>query len=212
MSARSSQHQIKTPRLSVFGWSLVIFIHSLVIYLLIIGSNQGVLRRVIKPLEALIIQDVNIQPLEKPLPTSLPKAPERPIQEAPKIVQPTFVPPAEVQSNAPAINTITSTTSIPSQAQPAVTSSPKGLSGKQEMGIVCPKQVRPEMPVRAIRDGIEGVVKVQILVQSGEIKDITILSGPKVFHSAVRDAILQYKCKSDTDTVTATQEFSFKLE
>jgi protein TonB len=44
------------------------------------------------------------------------------------------------------------------------------------------------------------------------VQEVTILSGPRVFHAAVKSAIAQYKCVADGPEVLATQEFSFKLE
>jgi protein TonB len=68
------------------------------------------------------------------------------------------------------------------------------------------------MPPKAIRDGTEGVVKAQIMIKGGVIQNVEILSGPRVFHAAVRAAMMQYKCVSDAAEVVATQEFNFKLE
>jgi len=44
------------------------------------------------------------------------------------------------------------------------------------------------------------------------IQDVTILSGPRVFHAAVKAAMMQYGCITDGSEVVATQEFNFKLE
>jgi periplasmic protein TonB len=40
---------------------------------------------------------------------------------------------------------------------------------------------------------------------------VQILSGPRVFHAAVREAMLQYKCTAADGTI-AVQEFAFKIE
>jgi protein TonB len=56
------------------------------------------------------------------------------------------------------------------------------------------------------------VVKAQILVREGKIVEVTILSGPSVFHAAVKAAMLQYTCATDGDEVIATQDFNFRLE
>jgi periplasmic protein TonB len=66
--------------------------------------------------------------------------------------------------------------------------------------------------VKALREGIEGVVKAQILIHDGTVKQVTILSGPRVYHAPVRDAMMQYKCVSGPGDVVATQEFVFKIE
>ena len=69
------------------------------------------------------------------------------------------------------------------------------------------------MPRKAIQDGSEGVIKAQVRIKAGVIQDVVILAGPRVFHAAVKAAMLQYKCLSDAgDEVVATQEFNFKLE
>lgn len=80
------------------------------------------------------------------------------------------------------------------------------------MSIACPTQVKPEMPRKALREGTEGVVRAQALIRDGVVREVTILSGPRVFHSAVRDAMLQYKCTSEPGDVIAPQEFVFKVE
>jgi protein TonB len=68
------------------------------------------------------------------------------------------------------------------------------------------------MPRKAIQDGSEGVVKAQALVKDGVVKEVTILSGPRVFHAAVKAAMMQYKCTADATEILATQEFVFKIE
>ena len=81
------------------------------------------------------------------------------------------------------------------------------------MGVACPTQVPPAMPRKALQDGTEGVVKAQIHIgKGGVIKEVTILSGPRVFYAAVKEAMMQYKCVSEGGDVIATQEFNFKLE
>ena len=68
------------------------------------------------------------------------------------------------------------------------------------------------MPRKALQDGTQGVVKAQALIKDGVVREVTILSGPRIFHSAVRSAMLQYKCATESAEILATQEFVFKLE
>ena len=68
------------------------------------------------------------------------------------------------------------------------------------------------MPRKAIQEGTEGIVRAQVLIKDGVVTEVTILSGPRIFHSAVRTAMLQYKCNRESGEVLASQEFSFKLE
>jgi periplasmic protein TonB len=55
-------------------------------------------------------------------------------------------------------------------------------------------------------------MKAQALIHDGVVKEVNILSGPRVYHNAVRDAMLQYKCISGPGDVLATQEFVFKID
>jgi len=83
---------------------------------------------------------------------------------------------------------------------------------KHRDGLACPTQVQPEMPRKALQDGIEGVVKVQIHIKGGNLVEVSILCGPRVFHAAVKAAMMQYKCVTDAGDVIAAQEFNFKVE
>lgn len=68
------------------------------------------------------------------------------------------------------------------------------------------------MPRKALQDGLSGVVRAQALIRNGAVAAVTILSGPTVFHQAVRNAMTQYKCQANTADVLATQEFVFNVE
>ena len=70
------------------------------------------------------------------------------------------------------------------------------------------------MPRRALQDGTQGVVKAQIVLKGSAVQEVTILAGPRVFHAAVKAAIMQYKCVADGvgAEVTVTQEFNFKID
>ena len=68
------------------------------------------------------------------------------------------------------------------------------------------------IPRRAAQEGVSGLVKAQALVQSGVVKEVTILSGPRIFHSAVRTAMLQYTGCTVPDGTVVVQEFAFKIE
>lgn len=80
------------------------------------------------------------------------------------------------------------------------------------MALRCPTQTPPEMPRKALQDGTSGVVKAQALIRDGVVKEVTIVSGPRVFHAAVRAAMLAYQCHVVPGDVLALQEFVFKVE
>ena len=89
---------------------------------------------------------------------------------------------------------------------------PPGPAAKSDIGVVCPTQVKPELPRKALQEGTSGVVRAQARISGGVVKEVTILSGPRVFHAAVRSAMQQYKCQSGAEEVIAVQEFEFKIE
>jgi periplasmic protein TonB len=78
------------------------------------------------------------------------------------------------------------------------------------IGVTCSNQVAPILPLQAIRDGIEGTVTARARIKGGIVTEVTILSGPEVFHSVVITAMKQYRCTASDEEVVATQSFTFK--
>jgi protein TonB len=81
------------------------------------------------------------------------------------------------------------------------------------IGVVCPTQVKPVMPRRAEREGLQGVVNARITLKAGRVTQVDIVSAqPRgVFDAAVRSAIEQYRCESPADVeVVTNQMFEFK--
>lgn len=199
------------------GIVIVVALHAFLGWALVSGMARKGLNLIKKPLEAVVIQEVIIPPPPPPPP---PKKVELP-REMPKVEAPPppYVPPPEITppvvSAAPVIAAVTAPPMAPVViAPPPAPPAPPAPKGpvKVAMGIACPTQVAPEMPRKALQDGIEGVVKAQALIVDGSVKEVTILSGPRVFHSAVRSAMMQYKCTQNSGEILATQEFNFKLE
>jgi len=216
----------KDPSRRVKGVLIVIVLHALLAYALVSGLARKGPNAINKPLEAVVIQEVIIPPSPSTPPAQSPKETRKPQEvlkrEAPP---PPYMPPSdvapEVSSTALVVASVapapTATATAPAAAavaalppapSPLVAPGPKRTS----IGLVCPTQVPPEMPRKALQEGIEGVVKAQIHVKDGTILDVTVLSGPRVFHAAVKAAMLQYRCVTDGGEVTATQEFTFRLE
>ena len=77
---------------------------------------------------------------------------------------------------------------------------------------ICPTQEVPEMPRRAVRQGISGLVRAELRIVDGVVRDVAIVSGPRIFHEEVIKAATQYKCLPINYEVIATQEFVFKLD
>lgn len=90
----------------------------------------------------------------------------------------------------------------------APVAAPPGVS----IALACPVQVAPEMPSGVYREqGDEWQVTAQIAIRNGVVQSVKIVSGPRVFHDKVREAIRKYQCKADGGEVLATQVFRFKL-
>lgn len=208
------------PRRRMIGWALVIAVHLLALWLLVSGTARQGLDALKKPLEAVVIQEVIIPPPPPPppKPIKLPE-PQAPRSEAPP---PPFVPPPEVAPPVTAAPAIAATPvpppavvapSPPAPAPaPARPAPPPAAPQPASMAVVCPTQVAPVMPRAAIRRGIEGVVKAEAVIRDGVVREVTILSGPRELHDAVRDAMRQYRCVASGPEVRATQEFNFRLE
>ena len=211
------RYQPKDPSRRVKGLVLVVALHAFLGYALVSGMARKGLNFIKKPLEAVVIQEVIIPPPPPPPPPKKVETPKEVVRtEAPP---PPYVPPPAVAT--PTVSSgisIASTTQVPT-APVAIAPPPppapvaKAAPNRNDIGVACPTQVAPEMPRKAIQDGTEGVVKAQIRIKGGVIQDVTIVSGPRVFHAAVKAAMMQYKCISDAGgEVVATQEFNFKLE
>ena len=209
--------QTRDPSRRLKGIAIVVVLHAFLGYALVSGLARKGLNFVKKPLEAVVIQEVIIPPPPPPPPP--PKKIEKPLV-MPKLdaPPPPYVPPPDVapqvSSNAPAIQSTQVVPTAPAViAPPPPPAAPVAVGPKRTtIGVACPTQVSPEMPRKALQDGTEGVVKAQIRIKDGVIQDVTVLSGPRVFHAAVKEAMMQYKCVTDGGEVVATQEFNFKVE
>ena len=203
----------KDPSRRYKGIAVVVVLHLFIGWAIVSGTARNALVALKKPLEAVVIQEVIIPPPPPPPPKEI-KPPEAVKVDAPP---PPFVPPPDVApqatSNAPSITSVATPPPTPAViAPPPVAAPPKPAPNRQDLRVACPTQVPPEMPRKAIQDGSEGVVKAQALVKNGAVQEVTILSGPRVFHAAVKAAMMQYKCTVDSGEILATQEFVFKIE
>lgn len=195
------------------GISLVIGLHLLIGWAIVSGTARSALVALKIPLEAVVIQEVIIPPPPPPPPKQI-KPPESLKVDAP----PPFVPPPDVApqvSSAPTIVSVAAPTPVPTVIAPPplqLPVPPKPALNRSDIRLACPTQVQPEMPRKALQDGSEGVVKAQALIKEGMVREVTILSGPRVFHAAVKAAMMKYKCTADTTEILATQEFFFKIE
>lgn len=209
------------------GLAVMAAAHILLGYGLANGLAGKALEVIKKPLEATIVQEVKLPPPPPPPPPKIERPRELPKQAAPP--PPAYVPPPEVAAPAaapaaPAITAVQSTQAVapPPAAPPAPPPAPPApppappAPVKADIALACPKQVRPEVPAKAIDEGIEGTVKAEARIRGGKVVDVRIVSGPRVFHTAVRNAMLAYQCASGPEQgaadILATQDFTFKLD
>ena len=205
----------KDPSRRFIGIGIVVAIHLVLGWALISGTALRALKATPKSLEAAVIQEVIIPPLPLPLPLPKEIKPPEP-QKTLNAPPPPFVPPPEITppaTTAPVIQASALPPPAPAViAPPAPSQAPPGPAPRSDIRVVCPTQVTPEMPRKAIQEGAEGVVKAEVTIRDGLVKDVQILSGPRLFHAAVRSAMMQYRCQAGSGDVKATQEFVFKLE
>lgn len=188
------------------GLAVVLIAHLLLGWALLLGTAHPQLSKFKKPLEMLMIEDVALLPSTPP-----PRTPKIPPPSAP-------MPEVMVERSAPSIDLAIApvvppkpeviTAPPPASPAPVMAAAPV----KMEAAMICPGQVRPEIPRKALLENIQGLVKVQAVVEDGHVKEVNILSGPRIFHDAVRSAMLQYQCSVRNTTVVAMQEFNFRFE
>ncbi len=212
---RAADYRTADPSRRYRGIAVALAVHVFLAWLLISGTARKGMELLNKPLQAVVIQDVVVAPPPPPPRklVALPKAQTVPTQPPP------FIPVAEVPVAAPATFAVESTPVVheappPAPAPVIVAAAPPAPApaAKLDMAIVCPTQVPPEMPRRALIDGAQGLVKAQVRIAEGVVREVTFLSGPRIFYPAVRAAMLQYKCTRQGSEVVATQDFNFKLQ
>lgn len=197
------------------GVAVALAVHVVLAWLLISGTARQGLAQWAKPLQAAVIQEVAVAP---PPPPPAPKLVVPPKPQNTPVQPPPFVPTPEIAVAAPVALAIEATPvaheappPTPAPA-PVVAAAPAAPQIRQDMAIVCPTQVPPEMPRKALIDGTQGVVRAQVRIADGAVREVTFLSGPRIFYAAVRAAMLQYKCSREGGEVLATQDFNFKLQ
>ena len=200
------------------GIAVMAAAHILLGYGLANGLAGKAMEIIKKPLDATIIQEVKLPPPPPPPPPKIEKIKEAPKANTPP--PPAYVPPPDVAPavapTAPAITAVQSAEPVapppPAPPAPPPPAPVQAAPVKTDIALACPQQVKPEVPQRAIDDGIEGTVKAEVRVRGGKVAEVRILSGPKVYHAAVRAAMQRYECHSGEGEVIATQDFTFKLD
>ncbi len=212
MISSSYEYRPVDPTRRYKGIAIVIVLHIGIIWLFASGLARKSLEIIKKPLEAAVIQEVIIPPPPPPPPKEIkPPEPQAPKVESPP---PPFVPPPDVpvQSAGPAITAVAAPPPTPAviAPPPPPPAPPAPVRNRSDISVACPTQVKPEMPRKALQEGISGTVRAEILISNGVVKDVQ-MTGPRIYYPSVRAAIMSYKCTSDGE-VKAVQEFNFKLD
>lgn len=154
-------------------------------------------------------------PAAAPTISAVPVAPTTALPVVPPVLAPAVVAAAASMPTVPAAPALAPLAAAPGKpAAPALAplATVPGTPISSDIGLACPTQIPPDTPLRARQSGTTGVVVAQATIRNGAVTDVTILSGPAVFHAAVRNAMRQYKCNENADEAVVTQRFVFKLE
>ena len=120
--------------------------------------------------------------------------------------------PAAPKAAAPAPAPTAAPSPVPAPAAVHPAPSAPARSGPMPAAVACPKQVVPEMPKVTSMNATqlpEADVRAQVTIQGGSVRDVKILSGPKVYHGAVISAVRRYGCVNTAEAETFLQEFHF---
>lgn len=206
--------QQRSPGKHLAGISFVLVLHIALAYAVVTGLARKVIDVVKAPLETKIIEEI-----KKPPPPDTPPPPP------PKMVQvmPTFVPPPEVQIQAPTIQqpviSNTSPVAPPVYAPPAppVQAAPPS-SGPAPVGVACPNfretlQNEFKYPPQARKDGVSGEVLLEFTVAAnGEIKDVDVKSSTnRVFNSVSVNTVRKFRCLGQGRDVRVQVPIVYKL-
>jgi protein TonB len=193
-----------TPR-NLVGIVTVAVLHLVVGYFLLTGLGRKVIEVIKKPLEVNIIEET------KKIESTPP--PPKPVQAVHKLTvpPPAYVPPPEVQVQAPTAPAISVTSQTPPPAAPAA-------PAIVNVGAVCPNHLearsRIQYPPQALRLGLTGEVLVEFTVQpSGAVADIAVVqSTNKVFNAAAAASVALLRCVGQSQPVRVQVPFAFELK
>ncbi|WP_199155753.1 hypothetical protein [Chromobacterium sp. ASV23] len=202
------------PRRRFAGLAGVIIFHAVLIYALVTGLAQGVVKVIQQKVEVSVISEP--PPPPPPPPPKIEKVVQQPTAPKPQAYVPPVVnPPPMVQSQ----NAIQSVTADPTP-QPAPTPAPavEAPKGPVSAKANCSHLESPEYPSKAQEDEIQGVVNVVFSVgASGKYSgDASFnFSGDippryrSAFKAAITTALQGYTCQANSQL---KQEFGFKMD
>jgi len=159
-----------------------------------------------------VIKKVVKQQSEVPRPRPIARA-AAPVQR--NAATPTVAPVPDAAAPIATQDAPSSLKAAPAEPGPAAAASGNttaATGAPADIAIVCPVQAKPEMPARALAEGIVGAVTARATIKGGRVVRVEIVSSapPGVFDGSVRRAMAQYQCKVDGgDPVVVEQSFDF---
>ncbi|AOJ05611.1 MULTISPECIES: energy transducer TonB [Burkholderia] len=196
------------------GLAIVLALHIVLVYALLNGLATKVVQVIQHPIETHIIE-----PVKPPPPPPMPTIKLPPPKFAPP--PPPFVPPPEVPVQAPTQPSITHQAapvpSAPAVQAPVAAAPAPAKAVSHEVGVVCPNsdQIRASMqyPKEAQENNITGDVTIEFVVDAeGHVTNERVAqSADSVLDRAAFNAVKQFKCVAQGQSVRVQVPFSFNL-
>ena len=213
--------QQRDPTRHMLGIGVVILLHALVIWALMSGLGQNVIKIIKKPLNATIIEEIKLPPPPPP-----PPPPPKKIVEPPKVPPPidTYVPPPDIPPPVTQVAPpITAVTPAPPPQEykieappPPVVAPPAPPKPAVRRGIAKISGDDPSYPREAIRAGVQkGRVVVRLSIdENGKVTEVNIVaSEPRgVFDKVVRSALEGWRFKAEGEKYVGEVEINFTLK
>lgn len=207
------------------GLAVVVGLHILLLWALVTGTANDLIKAVVTPMEAVIEK-------EKPKP---PPPPDEPPPPPPKLQTPPppFIPPPEVQVQQAPVNAPTITSSqvkpdsnvLPKTVTPAPVEAPKAPAGPSYVAAVIDftkESCKPEYPKNSARNEETGVTTASVVTGAdGSITSVTIVksSGFRNLDKALQTKLMSGECRNKPGTIdgkaqptTTTVEYTWKLD
>lgn len=178
-----------------------------------------------KPVVRKIVQQASEAPSPQPAAAPVPApprrakprhttAPHRAVRPAPTPMPVPAPAPAAIEPVPPPAAAPPAVPTAPADPAPAQVHGPSkgGAPAAADIAVVCPVQAKPEMPARAVADGIAGKVTARATILGGKVARVDIIRStpPGVFDASVRRAMSSYRCEVEGDApVVVEQSFDF---
>ena len=190
-----------TQRKHTHHFFFVAAVHAIAICAVLWGTANSEAVYMFNQSGSLLVDNVAVLPTPKPQPPVTPKVKRDTVQK----------PEVEIERKSADSIELKATNETPAQQQDP-TNSAQTVQKKLDAAMICPTQVKPEIPRQALVNGIQGLIRVEAVVQDGAVKDVHFLSGPRIYYPSIRAAMMQYKCSYKSSPVVAMQEFNFHFE